>query len=217
MVSLNVFFSKIIYINATFTSRHYHKSCYQHHLSDYQVILVSQRETSKQKGHRVHFICLQSIFALTQGPLPSSACSTSYRAYTYCTHWPATRLDVAQPVGPALAPCVGVDGHWQIHLPHTIQLLQLSTLNQAICIHVAMSFHPKECCLSGHLDKDSCPLNIQGGATYKAHPSFCLFPQQTHCTCFFRKWLLQPNIWLTKPRPRINYSCQDMDTGAFNS
>lgn len=61
------FLKLFTYIDATFTCRHCRKSCYQQHLSDYQVIWVSQLQTSKQKGPGVCYICLQSVLALTQG------------------------------------------------------------------------------------------------------------------------------------------------------
>lgn len=101
---------------------------------------------------------------------PSSACAASYRAYTCCTHRPATCL--AQPLGPA-------HGWGHMHTDRSSSHTPFSFFGWAwgtrqFASMLLTSFHPKECCLSWHLDKDSCPLNIQGGATYKAF--ILLFP-----------------------------------------
>lgn len=159
------------YIDATFTCWHRSKSCYQQHLSDYQVTCVSQRQTSKQKSPRVCYVCLQCIGFGTGLHSPSSACAASHRANTCCTHWPATCL--AQPVGPAQAQYVGVDAYCSSHTPFSFNW---AGRTRQFASMLPTSFHPKKCCLSGYLDKDNCPLNIRGGALYKGHPSFCFFP-----------------------------------------
>lgn len=172
IVSLNEKSSKIIYINATFTCRHSHKSPYQQHLSEYQVILVSQRETSKQKGHRVCYVCLQSALALTQGSLPqlslSSLLPSLHVLYTLASHTPGSAQHKHHVWGWMHT------GRSSSHTPFSF--FSWARWAQQFAPMLPLGFHPKECHLSVHLDKDSYPLNIQGGATCHTHTSFCLFP-----------------------------------------
>lgn len=160
------------------------------------------------------YVCLQNVLALTQGstlpaqlvqPLTEPICAVhTSQPHAWLRPWAQDKHHVWGRMH---------TGRSSSHTP--FRFFSWACRTRQFASMLPTSFHPKECCLSGHLDKDSCPLNIQVGATYKAF--ILLFSIQPHCTCFLRKQLLQPGIWLTKLWPRINYSFQDMDTGVINS
>ena len=90
------------------------QTCYWHYLSDYQMILFSQRQTRKQKGPGVCGVCLQSVLALTQhctlSQLSSMQPSTEPKSDPDLHH---QLSPLAELVDIAEVPCVGTEPQWR--------------------------------------------------------------------------------------------------------